>query len=506
MTTRTKAAPWPFSVPEKALKGPLGRELRAFYEHNHYPSEREEFDDVLEYNQAGKLLKAAYKHSADGLLGLILASTGAHLEGHLFDGRSATSLGDLCGSLNLQRNQLQFPDVDLKVLIEQVAPMILGKAPGRKSLVEDWLDHGQARKQMINDMVDHAGRSFYSSGQSSSSDLIVYSAMAHFCGLDMPHSSAHSLPAGAIQSLVDLSLPFEDRQAGLVAFCQQEIPWHFDRLMPKNLVVSPYVFALVRVIAPMALLFGHDVVAVAEAVRKTLDFIFRQIANDQESFKIGAPEAYDAGMKTTLMSLLWNHPEHWGRFSLVAADLLGIDYKHMLKDYGERRQTAGGYLMDLAFIPRDGTDGTFAKCALKALGARHGLFNPKHIVRRWGTCNIAWVSGVKDFVPAADEINQMMPAGIWHQALEGTRVSALFGEDAARHAVIDYLESGGNANLQRARSSLDAFPALVDSLLAVVTKRSVAARLATLTQLTPGQIERLPEHLHETILAAELGL
>ncbi|MDT8925417.1 hypothetical protein RBE51_21715 [Pseudomonas taiwanensis] len=384
--------------------------------------------------------------------------------------------------------------------------MILGKAPGRKSLVENWLDYEQERKQMINDMTDIAGRSFYSSGLPSQSDVIVFSAMAHFCGLDMPSSSTHSLPDGVIQTLVDLALPFEDRQAGLVAFCLQDIPWHFDKPMPKNLVVSSYVFALVRVIAPMAILFGQDVVAVAETVHKTLDFIFLQIAEDQGNFKIGAPEAYDAGMNTTLMSLLWNHPEHWGRFSLVAGDLLGIDYKHMLKDYGERRQTAGGYLADLAFIPRDGTDGTFAKCALKALGARYGLFDPKHIVRRWGTCNIAWVNGVKDFAPAAHEINQMMQAGIWHQALEGTRVSALFGEDAARQAVIDYLESGGNANLQRARSSLDTFPDLVDSLLAVVTKRSVAARLATITQLTPGQIERLPEHLHETILATELGL
>lgn len=506
MTTKTKAAPWPFSVPEKALKGPLGRELRAFYENNHFPSEPEEFDDVLAYNRAGKLLNAAQKQSADGLLGLILASTGAHLEGHLFDGRTATSLGDLCGSLNLQRNQLQFPDVDLKGLIEQVAPLILGKVPGRKSLVEDWLDNGQDRKQMIGDMKDLAGRPFYSSDKPFSSDVIVYSAMAHFCNLNMPHSTVRSLPANVIQALIDLSLPFENRKAGLTAFCQQDIPWHFDKLMPKNLVVSPYVFALVRVIAPMTIMFGQDAVTVAETVRQTLDFIFRQIANDQESFKIGAPEAYDAGMNTTLMSLLWNHPEHWGRFSLVAADLLGIDYKHMLKDHGERRLTAGGYLADLAFIPRDGSDGTFGKCALKALGEKYGLFDPKYIVRRWGTCNIAWVNGVKDFAPAAHEINQMMQAGIWHQALEGTRVSEFFGEAAAKNAVIDYLESGGNANLKRAKSSLETFPALVDSLLAVVTKRSVAARLATLTQLTPGQIERLPEHLHETILAADLGL
>lgn len=100
----------------------------------------------------------------------------------------------------------------------------------------------------------------------------------------------------------------------------------------------------------------------------------------------------------------------------------------------------------------------------------------------------------------------MMEAGIWHQALEGTRVSALFDEAAAKSAVTDYLESGGNANLQRAKSSLETFPAVIESVLALVTKRSMAARLATLTRLTPGQIERLPEHLHETILAADLGL
>lgn len=514
MAKQTKAAPWPFFAPEKAVSGPLGREMRKFYEDEGFPETGADFDNLLvipaddqDYIRihARPLLKAASRYNGSGLLGLLLVATGANIEGSLFEGRSVTTIGSLVGELDLKRGQMQYSRVDFESLLNHAANFLFESHQGGAAAAERWFENEDLRGERLVALSANIRGSFYDWGAPSQSKFIVYSALAFYTRKPLPKSSKHGLPKRMMIALLDLSLPLSERREGLIAYCDQKIPWYHDKLMPMSWIFTSYLKELLNVIAPLAILKGQDVVEVAGSVKQILDLLFEHVAQNEEGFSTGDPEAYEAGIRVALMSILWNHPEHWDRFSLVAGDMLGVEMKHLLNK-AIRRETAVGYLLDHALIPRDGADGTFGAFALKLLGDKHNLFDPRHIQRRYGSCNPIWVKKVKDFSPAADDINFMMGHGVWHPALEGDRVSKYFGEPAALNAIVEYVSTGGNAKFKRAQDSLARFPSIINQVLGRVSKRSEVARLVNLTSLTSEQIDLLPEHLHETILVAELGL
>jgi hypothetical protein len=509
MTGKNKAAPWPFSISERAIKGPVLREIKGFLEEHWFPETPDEFNVIgFNYNRAGNMLDVAARYDATFILGLMFVTAGADLNGHFFKGGSASSIGGLINDANLNRASLAYPDLDLKALLLSAAPEMFSVRNNGKTAIQSWIEGSQTRAKQIAELAQAMGGvRLYPYDASCVEDFIAYASMAHYTGHALPESGKHEISFDMLRSLVDLALPFEHRQRGLEEYCGRDLVAYADKKMSKERMVSAYITPLINVIAPMAILFGQDRLEVAQRVDETLRFLFLEMLNDKGALKNNySNEPFEAAIKVAVMPLLWNHPEHWTAFSLVEADLLGMEVKLLQESDRWNPTEAVTCLCRHAFVPRDGSGGSFGKVALKKLGERYGLFDPKNITRRWGSCNPAWVAGVKDFDSAVVEINYMMKNGFWHNALEGDLVASLFTETAAVAAISEYLQTGGNAKLLRSRSSLEMFPGLVDQMIPLVRKRSEAVRLRALTALTPAQIERLPEHLHETILMADLGL
>jgi hypothetical protein len=490
------ATPWPFPfVPEDQLSKPLVKFIKTALRDRKYP--KRDLDTIFSRNDSlGFFARSLGNRNALPLFNLLLAAKGCDLEGGYHEYRSFTSIGYYLAQLDINRILIAHPQLDLKNLTLLAAQRLFTSKPWKVSRATQWFDGTVSRIDEHRKMQ----RSCYQ--ENSFKSFISYHALAYF--------TQHSFPTGnsvlsqdELIGLLDMNCSLEYAKRGWAALKRVEPE---DSIYSRYRKTANYQDCLIEKIAPLAILMGHAPDAVALRVEQAIRFLWLELHDFNED-----PEEFAANVRMLQMRLLWNHPEHWGRFGLVPADMLGVDCSFaLLKKPEDGSQPATSSAM-MAFwreglIPKDGTGETFGKTALGALGEKHGLFDPKYILRRLGTSNALWFSKVKDFTPAIKEINFMMTHGEWHYALEKDRLSHLFGEHAALRAIQTYFNKGGNANKARAATSLEKYPQLLDQVLPIVSKSSQVPRLSALATLTPEQIMRLPEKLHAPLLAADLGL
>lgn len=490
------ATPWPFPfLPERQLNTQLVKFIKQVLRDRQYP--RRDLDTVFgKCGAPGFFARSLDTRNALALFNLLLAAKGCDLEGGYNDRRSFTSIGYTIADFDVSRILIAHPLLDLKSLIQAAADRMFASKPWKPSRASQWFDGTPSR------IEHHKQWRHYCYQEDSFKSFLAYSALAFFT--KHAFSTAKSvLSQDEMTGLLDLNCPLEHAKRGWAALKRVEPE---DSKYSQYRKTNNYQECLIQQIAPLAILIGLAPDAVAVRVEQAIRFLWIELHGFADD-----PLEFSANLKVVQMRILWNHPEHWAQFGLEPADMLGVDCSYIEirapKDGSPPQSTAAilSFWRE-SLIPKDGTGETFGKTALNVLGEKHGLFDPKYILRRWGTTNPLWFKKVKDFTPAIKEINFLMTHNIWHYALEKDRLSHLFGEHSALQAIETYLNKGGNANRVRAATSLVKYPQLLDQILPVVTKASHVPRLSALATLTPEQIMRLPEKLHAPLLAADLGL
>jgi hypothetical protein len=490
------ATPWPFPfVPEQQLHAPLVKFIKAVLRDRKYP--KRDLDTIFSRKDSLSFFaRSLGNRNARPLFNLLLAAKGCDLEGGYNESRSFTSIGYYIAQLDINQILIAHPMVDLKHLICSAAERMFTSKPWKASRATRWFDGTASR-------VDHLKKTNrYCYQENSFKSFITYSALAFFTHHTFPTVNS-VVSQDELIGLLDMDCPLDHAKRGWTAL---------KRLEPEDSAFGGYrktynyQECLIEQIAPLAILMGQAPEAVALRVEQAIRFLWRELHGFNED-----PVEFTANIRVLQMRILWNHPEHWDRFGLVPADMLGVDCSYVALKTPKDGSQPGTSSAMMSFwreglIPKDGSGETFGKIALSALGEKHGLFDPKYILRRLGSSNPVWFTKVKDFTPAIKEINFLMTHNVWHYALEKDRLSHLFGEHSALQAIETYLNKGGNANRVRAATSLVKYPQLLDQILPGVTKASHVPRLSALATLTPEQIMRLPEKFHAHLLAADLGL
>lgn len=522
MKHRGLATPWPFPfVPHDQLDVKLVNGIKGFLTDLNYP--RRDLDYVLSHNEvASKASVCLMKNNAKPLFNLMLAAKGCDLLGGLYRrwyGRE--TIGECITELDVNQILIAHPRLDLKGLVLAATDRMfnprtqMGVSFDQKrlspadmwfvdktSIEEDLHNHAGYLTDESDALSDEQINSMQKrANQSAVASRISLGAFAFYSGHDFSAPNA-LLTDPAVLGLVDMGCSFEMTKSSLNAL--KDLGKDSDYSQYWHLLT--YQGQLVHLIAPLAILFGLAPDQVATRVEQ----IVRYIWTDMHDFTDDALE-FSANIRVLLMNVLWNFPEHWQAFGLTAGDMLGVDctfriLKTSAPGESYRESEALRSFWRCGLIQKDGTGETYAKVALNALGKKHGLFDPRLILRKWGSCNPTWFKAVGDFAPALDEINFMMRNDAWHYALENNRLSHLFEEPSALQAIRAYLSKGGNANRARAATSLEKYPQLLDQILPSITKASQIPRLSALITLTPEQIMRLPEKLHAHLLAADLGI
>jgi hypothetical protein len=515
MTRRAEATSWPFvCVSAQALGPKLTKAIKewreAQYDDYFYDDDEEDdhrnqdmsifsLDSILHRrNRSGRLESNLHKMDAIAIFGLMCAAQGCDLQGGLFKSYSFDSVGHLISRLDINRTLIAFPALDIKQLILEAGRQMFATNTKQSTAAIEWFDEFEVRKEEIAAMDGYC----YLSSENSLSSFLRYGALAFYTGFNPMCSTQLPFSHYDIVGLVDLSCPVEQAKQSLTKLQQYKAT---ATECSKYWNIADYQALLIDVVAPLAILMGQAPEMVAQRVEVLIRFMWTELHEFTDSVV-----EFDANIRVAQMTFLWNYPELWSHLGLVPADMLGVDVTHALlrtSGEGEREDsTTMRAFWRVGLIPKDGTDASFGKLALKQLGKKHGLFDPKMILRRWGTCNPSWFKSVKDFAPAIDEINFLMERGAWHYVLEKDRVSHLFGEKSALEAIRAFITTGGAADLLRAKKSLEKYPHLLEQSLKFVTKGSEASRLPALASLTSDQISLVPPGLHEHILAADLGL
>lgn len=211
-----------------------------------------------------------------------------------------------------------------------------------------------------------------------------------------------------------------------------------------------------------------------------------------------------AMVKTTMANFVACYPSSWAVAGIEPGDFLGCSLLDR-ELYDDKVRQTHESAFD-SFVRKEDGGVTFPKLALEYLAAIDQRIYSPELVDREGSRSRFWNSRVNDLDGAQDKLNAMMQQQIWHPALEGPKVASMLVEDSAAEAVRAYLEKGGAAAGLLARQMIQRFPLLVDKFVGSVTKGSEVGRLASIVNLTPQQIERIPDAFLELVLAVDLGM
>lgn len=158
-------------------------------------------------------------------------------------------------------------------------------------------------------------------------------------------------------------------------------------------------------------------------------------------------------------------------------------------------------------IRREGHQAKFPFIALQTLASHDpAVYDAQHVDRP-GSRIKQWKDGVSNWQPGAEKLNAMLQNNRWHPALEGLNtIDILAGESSAVAAIQAYLASGGYADKKRALGLLDKHPEVLEGVIQGISKRSEVQRLTAMIDLSPSQLEMLPEHMLDIVLAVDLGM
>ena len=196
-------------------------------------------------------------------------------------------------------------------------------------------------------------------------------------------------------------------------------------------------------------------------------------------------------------------PSAWEEHGFRVEQALGMQ-DHVLA--GKDMFLINGGLAE-PLIRREGHQAKFPHIALQTLAAHNpGVYDAQHVDRP-GSRIKQWKDGVTDWQPGAEKLNAMLRNNRWHPALEGLNtIDILSGEASAIAAIQAYMTSGGYADKKRALGLLDKHPEVLEGIIRGITKRSEVQRLAAMIDLSPSQLEMLPEHMLDTVLTVDLGM
>ena len=264
---------------------------------------------------------------------------------------------------------------------------------------------------------------------------------------------------------------------------------------PSRALELDYVMSLVNN-SYFRTLAGADVVDTVQELERRLQTILPIL------YPTFDPLLHTALVRNLMGHILAHYPEHWPAFSFEAKELLGpsrLELKPHVRDEGP--SFAG---VSEGFLSR--RLGEAQKSVTTAMIKAHPELLDARNITRLGTCCNAWKALDNDYTSARQEINELKRLDIWHYLFAAKENVSVMDEDNCLKAVHEYLEKGGNAYANAARTAIDKYPTLVDRVVCTLKNRKPAERLAALCPLTPQQIASLPLELRGVVFSTDLGL
>lgn len=209
-------------------------------------------------------------------------------------------------------------------------------------------------------------------------------------------------------------------------------------------------------------------------------------------------------VRTTMACFIAPFPAFWSAAGIEVGDFLGCSLLDKSL-FGKVRAAAYNTALD-PFVRREGQLHQYPKLALDFLGkVDPAIYSPQLVDREGSRCT-AWNKRVSDFADASDKVNALMERDIWHQALTGTKVADLLGEEAAIEGIRYYLQTGGKANQERAERLLQRYPHLADVFSRTITLGSEIKRFAAIAKFSQEQMQGASGAMRDAVFAVDLGL
>lgn len=201
--------------------------------------------------------------------------------------------------------------------------------------------------------------------------------------------------------------------------------------------------------------------------------------------------------------VLAHHPECWPAFQFESKELLGASIIENQQLWDTEESSFSGVFT--GFISKQfGVD--VHKAVIKKMIKEHPDLLDSRNVQRMGSRTTVWSTKVADYSAASTLLNQLGDTDFVHPAMNGTLTIDLMSEDNCFKTVINFLETGGNANAEAAKAALEKYPTLIDRVLQALINKKPTARLTSIYKLSHAQIASLPLPLRGVVFSIDLGL
>jgi hypothetical protein len=245
------------------------------------------------------------------------------------------------------------------------------------------------------------------------------------------------------------------------------------------------------------MLSGADVMQTTLELQRRLGVILPVLFPSLEA------KLHDIQIRNLIGHVLVHYPDCWPAFAFEAKELLGPSILEQKEQWSKEDCSFAG-LFDGFISKRFGVD--VHKAVTKKLIKTHPELLDSLNVQRLGSRTTAWSSKVTDYSAASTVLNQLGDTGFYHPAMQGTTSIDLMSEDNCFKSVMNFLQTGGNANAAGAKAALENHPTLINRVLPTLINKKPTERLAGIYSLSPAQIESLPLVLRGVVFSIDLGL